>query len=256
MRVRILVSAAALSFLILGAGLLRAQSAASSAIPDLSGDWAHPVAQSLSLADPNGARRGKEGDIPYQPWALEKLMSERPPGGPSSDYANNTDPHLAYCEPLGLSRTYSYPSKVKFVQTPEAVYILHEIGPTFRIVWLNAKHPEDPDPQFWGHSIGWYENGDTLVVDTVGIDARTWLDSPAHPHTDQLHYVERYKRIGDTIQLDITIDDPGAYTKPWPARRMFRKSNTGFLRYQWVCSVRDQEKHQDLLGKPASTAAK
>jgi hypothetical protein len=64
------------------------------------------VAQSLSLADPGGARRGKEGDIPYQPWALEKLMSERPPAD-RSDYANNTDPHLAYCEPLGLSRTYS-----------------------------------------------------------------------------------------------------------------------------------------------------
>jgi hypothetical protein len=221
---------------------------------DLSGDWSHPVAQSLSLADPGGNRRGKEGDVPYQPWALEKMMNERPPGGPSSDYANNTDPHLQYCEPLGLTRTYSYPSKVKFIQTPEAVYILHEIGPTFRVVWLNGKHPDDPDPQYWGHSIGWYENGDTLVVDTIGVNDRSWLDSPAHPHSDQLHLIERYRRINPTtIQLDITIDDPGAYTRAWAGRRTFTKSETGFLRYQWVCSVREQEHHQNLLGQPAST---
>lgn len=227
-----------------------------SAVPDLSGDWAHPVAQSLSLADRGGNMRGKEGDIPYQPWALEKLMSERPPGGPASDYANNTDPHLHYCEPLGLTRTYSYPSKVKFVQTPEAVYILHEIGPTFRIVWLNARHPDDPDPQYWGHSIGWYENGDTLVVDTVGINDKTWLDSPAHPHSEQMHLIERYRRAdANTIQLDLVIDDPGAYTKAWPSRRTFTRSNTGFLRYQWVCSVREQEYHQDTFGQTAKPAA-
>ena len=75
MRVRILASAVALSAIIVGAVLLRAQTAPASGIPDLSGDWAHPVAQSLSLADPGGNKRGQEGDIPYQPWALKKLMS-------------------------------------------------------------------------------------------------------------------------------------------------------------------------------------
>ena len=223
---------------------------------DLAGDWAHPVAQSLSLADPGGRMRGKEADVPYQPWALKKLMEERPAGGPSSQYESHTDSHLHYCEPLGLTRTYSYPSKVKFVQTPEAVFILHEIGPSFRVVWLNAAHPEDPDPQFWGHSIGWYENGDTLVVDTIGVTDRTWLDSPAHPHTEQLHLIERYRRVDkDTIQLDLTIDDPGAYTRAWSGRRVFTRSETGFLRYQWVCSVRDQQQHHDLLAKPAVSGA-
>lgn len=230
--------------------------AGSSKPADLSGDWAHPVAQSLSLADPGGRLRGTEPDVPYQPSALKKLMEERPAGGPLSQYENHTDPHLHFCEPLGLTRTYSYPSKVKFVQTPEAVYILHEIGPTFRIVWLNAKHPEDPDPQFWGHSIGWYENGDTLVVDTVGTTDRTWLDSPAHPHTEQLHLIERYKRVDNTtVQLDITIDDPGAYTKAWSGRRTFRRSDTGFLRYPWVCSMREQQEHHDIFGKTAAPGA-
>src|SRR5687767_4249648 len=221
---RTAATAATLSGTILYSVFLCAQTLPSG-IPDLSGDWSHAALTSLSLADPAGRQRGQEGDIPYQPWALAKMLSERPASGVSGDYANTTDPHLKYCEPLGLSRAYNNPAKVRFVQTPEAVYILHETGPTFRVVWLNSKHPDDPDPQFWGHSIGAYENGDTLVVDTVGIDDRTWLDSVAHPHTDQLHYVERYTRVGETIQLDITIDDPGAYTRPWSARRTLRKSD-------------------------------
>ena len=81
-------------------------------------------------------------------------------------FGDTTDPQVLYCEPPGVPHIYLWPIKTKFIQTPEAVYILHELGPFYRIVWLNSKHPEDPDPQWWGHSIGWYENGDTLVVDT------------------------------------------------------------------------------------------
>src|SRR5205823_6928363 len=65
------------------------------------------------------------------------------------------------------------------------IFILHELGPYFRIVWLNSKHPEDPDPQWWGHSIGWYENGDTLVVDTIGFNDKTWLDQMGHPRSEE-----------------------------------------------------------------------
>jgi hypothetical protein len=250
MRHRIRLSAATLSATVVSSVFVCAQSLPSGT-PDLSGDWSHPASTSLSLADPTGRRRGQEGDIPYQPWALAKMMAERPAAGAEGDYANSTDPHLMYCEPLGVSRAYNNPGKVRFVQTPEAVYILHETGPTFRVVWLNSRHPDEPDPQYWGHSIGSYENGDTLVVDTVGFNDRVWLDSQAHPHTEQLHYVERYKRVGDTIEIAITIDDPGAYTRPWSTRRTLRKSETGFMRYPWVCSARDQERHRQLLGKPA-----
>src|SRR5919108_67097 len=83
-------------------------------------------------------------------------------------------PQALYCEPPGVPHIYLWPIKTKFVQTPEAVFILHELGPFFRMVRLNSKHPEDPDPQWWGHSIGWYENDDTLVVDTIGFNDKTW----------------------------------------------------------------------------------
>jgi hypothetical protein len=230
-----------------------------SKVPDLSGDWAlglGGIGQSLSAADPGGRMRGKEPDIPYKPWALAKTMSEVPPTGPDAKFELNTDPNIHYCEPLGLGRIYMYPAKTKFVQTPEAVYILHELGPAFRIVWLNAKHPEDPDPQYWGHSVGWYENDDTLVVDTIGVNDKSWLDQLGHPRTERFHLIERYKRVDEkTIALDMTVDDPGAYKGPWPGRRNFTRSTTGFMRYMWVCSVRDNYEHYEKVGAAGNPGA-
>ena len=98
----------------------------------------------MSAADPGGRMRGKEPDIPYQPWALEYTMRQNPPTGPDAKFEQTTDPHIHTCEPLGLGRIYMWPAKTRFVQTPEAVYILHELGPIYRIVWLNAKHPGRP----------------------------------------------------------------------------------------------------------------
>ena len=86
--------------------------------------------------------RGKEPDIPYLPWALERTMAQVPPTGPDAKFEATTDPQIHYCEPPGPAHIYMYPAKAKFVQTPEAVYILHEVGPVFRAVWLNAKHPK------------------------------------------------------------------------------------------------------------------
>ena len=232
-----------------------------SAVADLSGDWGRETrqgratgSQSLSVADRAARMRGKEPDIPYLPWALEYTMKQVPPtGGPDSRFEATTDPYIHTCEPLGVARIHNYPAKFRFVQTPEAVYILYEVGPQFRVVWLNAKHPEDPDPQYWGHSVGWYENGDTLVVDTVGFNDRTWLDQQGHPHTEKLHFIERYKRADkDSLELSMTIDDPGAYSKPWQANLNFMTTQSGFLRYQWVCSVRDNYEHFDKVGAAAT----
>jgi hypothetical protein len=200
--------------------------------------------------------RGKEPDVPYRPETVVRMMKETPASGGDGRFEQTTDPHIQYCEPLGLVRVFNNPSKTRFVQTPEAVYILHEIGPTYRVVWLNAKHPDDPDPQYWGHSIGWYENGDTLVVDTVGVNDRSWLDAAVHLHTEQLHLIERFRRIDEkTLSYEVTIDDPGAYTRPWTSGpRNFSRSDTGFLRYQWVCSVRDMQTTFQGVGRPASSA--
>jgi hypothetical protein len=228
---------------------------ASSPVADLSGDWLHSALTSISKADPRGLMRGKEPDVPYRPETVTRMMKEISASGGDGRFDATTDPHIRYCEPLGLVRMFNYPSKSRFVQTPEAVYILDEVGPTFRVVWLNAEHPDDPDPQHWGHSIGWYENGDTLVVDTVGVNDRSWLDGAAHPHTEQLHLIERFRRVDtNTLSYEVTVDDPGAYTRPWTSGpRNFTRSQTGFLRYQWTCSVRDMQATYDKVGRPASS---
>ncbi len=174
----------------------------SSKIPDLSGAWVRGGAmQSVSNSDIGGRKRGKEEDIPYQPWALKQLLSERPPTGPDNQFETTTDPWINYCEPPGLVRVYAEPGRVMFLQLPDTVYMFHEVMQTFRIVRLNSKHPADPDPSWWGDSIGWYENGDTLVIDTIGTNGKTWLDQLGHPTTEKLHLIERYKRV-DAKTLD------------------------------------------------------
>ena len=232
----------------------------SSKIPDLSGVWGADRSRggfgsSLSLADPGGKMRGKETDIPYQPWALKKTMSEITNTGPDAQFGKSTNPQM-WCEPVGAPAVYGWPARTKFVQTPEAVYILYEYGVRYRIVWLNSQHPKDPDPQWWGHSIGWYENGDTLVVDTVGLNDRVWLDEAAHPQTEKMHMIERYKRVDKTsLRFDLTLDDPGAYTKPWSTFKYFKATDTPFLTYQWECTVREVQGFFDSVGKPATAPA-
>ena len=273
MRNQAVVSALALMVATGFSSILQAQTAAqpkgaaaqsqggSSNVPDLSGAWwpdneKGGIGQSISLADRTGKLRGKEPDISYQPWALQKTMSEYPPVGLDARYDVQTDPFIHYCEPLGVGRIYMYPARTKFVQTSDAVYILHEVGEQFRVVRLNSKHPDDPDPQYLGDSIGWYENGDTFVVDSVGFNDRSWLDHVGHPHTDRLHFIERYKLLDkDHLQLDMTIDDPGAYTKPFPSQRNLTRPKVPFMQNPWVCSTRENQEHTDNLAKPAITSA-
>ena len=89
-------------------------------------------------------------------------------------------------------------------------------------------------------------------MDTIGFTDKTWLDQMGHPHTEQLHLTERYKRVdANTLELRMVIDDPGAYSKPWNAERNFTMSKTGFLRYQQICSVRENKRFEDNLAKPA-----
>ena len=227
-----------------------------SAVPDLSGAWVRggPI-QTISNSDVNAERRGKEDDIPYQPWALQKMLSEIPPTGPFAEPHRTTDPWTQYCEPNGPVRIYAHPGRTAFVQLPDRVLMLHEVMQQFRIIRLNSSHPplEDLDPTWWGDSIGWYENGDTLVIDTIGTNGRAWLSQQGHPSTEKLHLIERYRRVDpQTLDFDVIIDDPGAYTKPISSRRSLRLSTVPFMQSPWNCSVRDNREFIDRLLKDAA----
>ena len=142
--------------------------------------------------------------LPLQPWA-EKLARER---------LSKDDPE-ALCLPTGVPRQAPYPWRI--VQTATHMFFLFEGNiHSYRQIFLDGrKHPEDPDPTWYGHSVGHFE-GDTLVVDSVGFNDRFWFDFAGHPHTEKLHVVERYRRPDfDRLDYDITVEDPGAYTKPF-----------------------------------------
>ena len=107
------------------------------------------------------------------------------------------------------------PLPYKIVQTPDLVLMLHEENSDFRQVFLDGREPaEDALPRWLGYSTGRWE-GDTLVVTTVGITEQSWIDALGNPHTEQLRVTERFRRpsVG-RLEMDITLEDPGAYTKP------------------------------------------
>jgi hypothetical protein len=175
--------------------------------PDLSGVWG-----------PDGKFSGdfskalKPGEKLSLLPAAEKTMKER----------KKKDDPVNRCLPMGVPRLSPFPEK--FVQTASELIILDEGDiHTFRLIYLGARpHPKEVDPTWYGDSIGRWD-GDTLVVDTIGFNDRTWLDSAGHPHTDQLHVTERYRRPNaGTLEREVTVEDPGAYAKPFTLAGSFR----------------------------------
>ncbi len=168
--------------------------------PDLTGVW-----------DPDAKYSGdfskalKTGEsISMLPGAEKIMKADVKSGDPASK-----------CLPMGVARLSTSPQK--FVETPAKIVILDEGDiHSFRIVYMNGRpHPAELTPSWYGDSIGRWD-GDTLVVDTVGFNDRTWLDSVGHPHTEKLHIIERYSRPNaNTLLREVTVEDPGAYAKPF-----------------------------------------
>jgi hypothetical protein len=201
--------------------------------PDLSGVWQGGGAVG-DLAQ--GLAKGET--IPLLPEA-KKLMESR---------QSKDDPE-ANCLPTGVPRIAPYPWRI--VQTPTHIFFLFEGNiHSFRQIFMNAKHPADPDPTWYGHSVGRWE-GQTLVVDTIGFNDKFWFDFRGHPHTEKLHTIERYTRkdLG-TLLNEVTIEDPGAYSRPFTLTFTARlRPNEELMEY--IC----QENNQDVshIHGPAGT---
>jgi len=149
----------------------------------------------------------KKEDAAMTPWAAD-LFTRR-----QADEGKN-DPS-GHCQPPGVPAISAHPLPYKIVQTPKMILILYEGESVFRQIFLDARHPvEDPQPRFMGYSTGKWE-GNALVVDTVGLTDKAWLDALGHPHSDALHLTERFRRMSvGNLEIEITIDDPKAYVKP------------------------------------------
>jgi hypothetical protein len=176
---------------------------------DLSGFWM-PTDRVKHLL--NIAADLKPGTVPLQPWA-EGVYKER--------IENNGKDHPGVrCWPSGIPEKNNIPDGLKLIQTPDVMLFLYESRTIYRQVFTDGRsHPKnDPQPTWMGYSVGRWE-GDTFIVDTVGQNGKTWLDMRGLPATESLRVIERFTRptIG-RIYVDVTIDDPKAYSKPWDVR--------------------------------------
>lgn len=147
----------------------------------------------------------KKGDMIELTPAAEEMMKK---------HLSKDDPETN-CLPTGVPRQAPYPWKI--VESPPYIYFLFEGNiHSYRQIFMDGRtHPADANPTWYGHSIGHWEK-DTLVIDTVGFNDIFWFDFVGHPHTEQLHTIERYTRTDrGTLAEEVTIDDPGAYKKPF-----------------------------------------
>jgi hypothetical protein len=194
--------------------------------PDLSGIWAQNTSAS-------GVRQLKPSEV--KPWAL-KLATERQESLQKDSPSNQ-------CLPAGPGPNGGLD---KIVRTPALILILHE-DLTYRQIFLDGRElPKDPNPAWMGYSVGRWE-GDTLVVESGGYNDRTWLEF-GYPHTESLRITERFRRADfGHITVDVTYTDPGAYEKPWTAKReMQYRPDTELLEY--VCAENEKDRVH-LVGK-------
>jgi hypothetical protein len=162
-----------------------------------------------------------------QPWAREELRKRNEhilSGG--TGYTRQVS-----CWPMGVPAFLLYPAQPLFiVQGPKQVLLIAQMNNEPRHVYLNMPHSKNLKPSWYGESIGQYE-GDTLVVDTIGMNDQTWIDNFRTPHSDRLHVIERFHVVegGKTLQVDVHVEDPGSFTMPWDTIQRYDRVQQGTL---------------------------
>jgi len=181
---------------------------------DLTGVWMIRNPQNMRAF--SGATFTKE-EPELTPWATEIYKQARSSNNGKYTLDTTNDPVLTHCAPPGTPRVYFHPYPFEFVQTPKYLLMLYEYDHTVRRIYTDGRPlPADPDISWMGSSVGHWENDTTFVVDTNGLDDRTWLDRDGHPHSTELHVTERFRRIDkDHMQVDFIMTDPKALAKPW-----------------------------------------
>ena len=214
--------------------------------PDLSGVWetvrggttqviagpeVHPLKRTSQFWN-IGA--GLDGDLPLQPWAAELRASRVA--------ANSKDNPDAHCLPIGLTQLHNHPQPRKIIQTPSVIVVLYEANGGVRQIFTDGRKvpADDPQPWWYGYSVGRWE-GDTLVVETSGFRDGGWLDVNGAPLTDAAKVTERFRRVSyGQLEIDVTVDDPKAYTRPWTARTIRQQLMPGDELIEFICAENEK----------------
>jgi len=232
--------------------------------PDLTGVWQKPYAPDMSrngrgqqgYAEPPFApndppakreelrKAGNLAELPFTPAGLNDWKTYDPTDG---DYTGN-------CLPFGLSRSINSPDPMQIMQSDKYIALLFEQNTWFNLIYTDGReHPKNLDPTWFGHSVGKWD-GDTLVVDTVGFNGWTRLDTIGHPHSDALHMIQTFQRTdAGHIAYTVTVDDPKAYTKPWKNVRTLTLMNSELIEYSCEENNKDLRNGHIKFWEPPTT---
>jgi hypothetical protein len=201
--------------------------------PDFSGIWERPYVP--DMASSRGTDQKASGPLPFSAAGAADFKN----------YDVSQFDYTGHCLPFGLLRSFNvggYP--VQIFQNKQYLSFLFEQNTWFHIVYMDGReHPKEfENPTWFGHSIGKYE-GDTLVVDTVGFNGRTRLDTLGHPHSDKMHVIQKFTfNSPNYLTYEVTIDDPVFYSKPWSNTRTFWRLKPGEELIEYSC----EENNVDL----------
>jgi hypothetical protein len=206
--------------------------------PSFEGYWNIPYT-------PNIAANGKEADVPYTPVGLAAFK----------EHDSKDDP-TSFCNYPGVPRVMQSPYPMQILQTKEYVIFAYEYMKMWRVIPTDGRpHPARVEPSFMGDSVGRWE-GDTFIVETIGLNDKTWLDTAGHQHSDQLKVIERFTRTPNSIMMNYDIIDPVMYTRPWNLERPLTplKAVYGLPELlEYACNENNRDVQHLMSTKPAAT---
>jgi hypothetical protein len=244
MRAPSLIPLTSIALLVFSTGLLaqtRTPTPKAAHRADLTGVW-YPSSVNIFGFIWNDSQGRPLKPLPLTPWGEEKFRANHPIGLYTS--LNSNDPNNS-CLPPGVPNIYTHAFPVEILQVPGRVIMFFEFGHYVRQIFTDGRaHQKDANPTWMGDSIGTWE-GDTLVVDSIGFNDKTWLDAGGYPHSEALHLIERLQRVDhNTLMVDISLDDPKTYSIPlktkrklilkpgWNIGEYICEDDAGFLAYE------------------------
>ena len=205
---------------------------------------------------------GIEHPLPYTPLGLEALKANKPsgPGVRQVDAALSTDP-ANKCDPMGFPYTELWEFRtIQFVQTANQVIVITAFYENVRRIWTDGREfPKDPDPRWNGYSVGKWVDDYTFVVQTIGLNPKSWLDHAGRPHSDELRVEETFHRVDhDNMELTLKIIDPKMYTEPWLAlnKLPLHLQRPDFDIPELLCSPSEMADYNKQIGDPVIPPAR
>jgi len=195
--------------------------------------------------------------LPYSSLGEATLKAHKPTGmGVRSVPAVLGNDPLNVCDPPGFPRMELYEFAIlQIVQNADQVMLLNQFFRTWRTIWTDGRGlPKNPEPRFYGYSVGKWLDDYTFVVETVGLDERTWIDNAGRPHSSELRVEERFHRVDhDNMELTVTINDPKMYTEPWMALNKFplRLQPRSFDIREMYCVPSETAQYNQDIGDPS-----